>query len=147
MGKQDSLALCVLLCLGAWAPASAQAVYKCWSRGSVTYTQLACSGSIVDTDEAPVTNQRGAREADRRRLEQNRAVARAMRPLAGESAAAFEIRRHRARLTASDRDECARLDTRMPVDEARLKSPDREEVLQAQAALSASRKRFHQIRC
>lgn len=145
--KQEFLALCVLLCVGASAPANAQSVYKCWSRGMVTYTELACSGSIVDTDQAPVTNRRSAQEADRRRMEQNRVAARAMRPGAGESAAAFESRRRRARLMATDRDECARLDTRMPVDEARLKSPDQEEVLQAEAALGASRKRFRQIRC
>jgi hypothetical protein len=36
---------------------------------------------------------------------------------------------------------------RMPVEEASLKNPDKEEVLKAEAALKESRKRFSDLRC
>ena len=62
-------------------------------------------------------------------------MARAMHARPGESAEEFKTRRHRARLLATDRDECARLDKRMPVEQASLNNPDRLEVLKAEAAL------------
>src|SRR5688572_15071022 len=52
--KPSVLMLSALLCAGAWAPASAQQVYKCSSMGTVMYTQEPCSKQIVNTDEAPV---------------------------------------------------------------------------------------------
>ncbi len=145
--KQGFLTLGVLVCIGAWSPASAHQVYKCWSRGSVLYTEQPCSKRIVNTDDAPVPQKPNQDGVDRRRLEQNRAIARAMRPQAGESAQQFETRRRRARLMQADRAECARRDTRIPVELARLKSADQEEVLQAEAALSDSRRRLRQMRC
>lgn len=145
--KQNFLTLCVLLCIAAWSPASAQQVYKCWSRGSVLYTEQPCSRRVVNTDDAPVPVKPNQEGVDRRRIEQNRVIARAMRPRAGESAEQFETRRRRARLMQTDRAECARLDTRIPVEEARLRSTDKEEVSQAETALSYSRKRFGQMRC
>lgn len=65
--KPNFLMLCALLCLGAPAPASAQTtVYKCLSKGSVTYSQQPC-GRMVNTDEAPVPvrPKRKAREVSR----------------------------------------------------------------------------------
>jgi hypothetical protein len=35
----------------------------------------------------------------------------------------------------------------MPVEEASLKNPDKEEVSKAEAALAASKKRFSDLRC
>ena len=136
------------MCLGAGSPASAQQqVYKCWSRGSVVYTERPCSKRVLNTDEAPVPVKPNPKEVDIGRIEQNRALARSMRPMAGESTEQFEKRRRRARLLATDRDECARIDTRMPVEEASMKNPDKAEVLKAEAALAASRKRFGQLGC
>jgi hypothetical protein len=142
--RTNVLVLGALCCIAAAVPAGAQTVYKCGSGGSVRYTELACSGRVVNTEEAPVPNPRAA---DARRIEQNRAAARAMRPVPGESAGQFDTRRRRARLLATDRDECARLDVRMPVEEASMKNPDPAEVLKVQAALEQSRKRFSDLRC
>lgn len=145
--KPNLLVLSALLCISAFAPASAQLVYKCGARGSVTYTEKACSKRIVNTDDAPIPVKPNTKEVDVRRIEQNRAMARAMRPRAGESAGQFETRRRRARLMPEDRAECARLDTRMPVEKESMNNPDKEEVLKAEAALEKSKKRFSDLRC
>jgi hypothetical protein len=132
------------LCLMAGAPAGAQTVYKCGPR---TYSQHPCSRRVVSTDEAPVPVKPNPRQVDVRRLEENRVLARSLRRLPGESAEEFQLRRRRTRLLQTDRDECERLDARIPVEEARAKSPEPAEVTQGQAALAQSRKRFGQLKC
>lgn len=145
--KPNLWVLSALFCISASSPASAQQVYKCGSRASVTYTEKPCSKRTVNTEQAQVPVKPNPKEVDVRRMEQNRVMARAMRPRAGESAEQFETRRRRARLMQEDRAECARLDTRMPVEEARMINPDKTEVLKAEASLGESRKRFGELRC
>jgi hypothetical protein len=139
--------LSVLFCISASSPVSAQQVYKCWSKGSVMYSQQPCSKRIVNTNPAGAPVKANRKDVDLRRTEQNRAVARAMRPTAGESTEDFETRRRRARLLREDRDECARVETRMPVEQASLHNPDKEESAKAEAALGKSRKRFSELGC
>jgi hypothetical protein len=141
------LMLSALLCVGAGSPASAQQVYKCWSKGSVVYTERQCSKRVISTDQAAVPVKPNPKEVDVRRMEQNRVMSRAMRARPGESTEQFEKRRRRALLMATDRAECARLDTRMPVEEASMVNPDRAEVQKAEMALAKSRKRFSELRC
>ena len=145
--RPNLLMVGALLYIGAFSPASAQAVYKCWSRGSVMYAHIPCSKRIVNTDEAPVPVKPNREDVDVRRLEHNRVVARALRPRAGESAEQFETRRRRARMLPENRAECARLDVRMPVQEASMNHPDRGEVFRTETALGESRKRFSELRC
>jgi hypothetical protein len=133
-----------VLCIAA-APARAQMpVYKCGPR---SYSQHPCSTRTVNTDDAPVPRKPNPREIDVHRIEQNRALARSTRRLPGETSADFQVRRHRAALLQTDREECERLDSRIPLEEARMKSPDRDEVQSAGGALSSSRKRFRELRC
>lgn len=145
--KPNLLLLGALLCIGAWSPASSQQVYKCWSRGSVVYTEKPCSKRVVNTDQAPVPVKPTLQEVDTKRLEQNRVLARSLRQRPDESAEQFETRRRRARMLAADRDECARLDTRIPVEQARVKAPDSVEVKKAEAGLAEATKRFTELRC
>ena len=146
--KQSLWALSALLCVVAASPAGAQTtVYKCESGGTVTYSEKACSGRIVNTNDAPVPGKPNPNEVDVRRTEENQARAQAMQPSPGESAEQFETRRRRARLMPEDRDECARLDMRMPVEEASMNNPDPEAVANAKEALGKSRKRFGELRC
>jgi Domain of unknown function (DUF4124) len=145
--KLNLLMLSALLCIGAPSAAIAQQVYKCGSKGSVKYSDRPCSGAVVNTDDAPVPGKPNRKDVDVRRAEQNRALARAMRPRAGESAEQFETRRRRARLTPNDRAECERLAARMPVEQASMNNPDSAEVLKAESALQQSKKRFSQLRC
>jgi hypothetical protein len=141
------LMLSALLCVGAGSPASAQQVYKCWSKGSVVYTERQCSKRVISTDQAAVPVKPNPKEVDLQRLEQNRVMARSLRPREGETAEQFETRRRRARLLASDRDECARIDTRIPVEEASMNHSDEAEVKKAEDALAASKKRFGELGC
>lgn len=126
------------------SPLGAQPVYKCGPR---SYSQLPCAKRPMNTSDAPVPVQPNPREVDIRRLEENRVLARSLRRLPGESVEAFRTRQRRTRLLQTDREECERLDKRMPVEEARMKSPDQEEVRLAEDALVQSRKRFKQLRC
>jgi hypothetical protein len=111
--------------------AQAQAVYKC---NPHTYSEQPCSKRIVRTYEAPVPASPKPRDVVAHRLP-------------GETMAEFNTRKRRAGLTETDRDECARLDKRIPVDEARVKSLSEEEVDDGQAALVESHRRFRQLHC
>ncbi len=133
--------------LSASLPASAQAIYKCGSRKAPTYTERACSGRIYHAGSAALQAQRDEKQVDSRRAERNRVMARSLRPRAGESPAQFETRRRRAQLMAQDRDECDRLDVRMPVEQASMVNPDPVQVRKAETALGQSRKRFSQLHC
>jgi len=137
--KPTLVALSALVWIATALPVTAQTVYKCGSRRSVKYSDRPCSSRIVNTDEAPVPVESMPDE--------DRVVARAMHRGPGESAHHFAVRRHRARLLPQDRAECARIDTRMPVEQASMKNADPEEVSKAKAALELSRKRFSQLGC
>jgi hypothetical protein len=137
----------VLLWLMAAMPAGAQTVYKCPSRGAVLYSEKPCAGRIISTEQAPVSHRPDARDADRHRLEEARLAARALRRQPGESAEQFALRKHRASLLPHDRAECARLDTRMPVEQASMNNPDPAEVMKAEVSLRNSKKRFGELHC
>ena len=139
----NPLVLSALFFIGIHSPASAQTpVYKCESGGgTVTYSEKNCRGRIINTDDAPVPVRQNPKSRE------NQAMAQAMAPRAGESAEQFEMRRRRARMMPTDREECERLDKRMPVEEGSLANPDPEEVSKAQEALGKSRKRFGELRC
>jgi hypothetical protein len=111
--------------------AHAQVVYKCDAR---TYSEAPCSARVVRTYEAPVAINPKPKDIATRRLP-------------GETVAEFNTRRHRSGMSESDRDECARLDKRIPVERARLTGPAEEDIDDAQRALAESRKRFTQLRC
>ncbi|MBA3773941.1 MAG: DUF4124 domain-containing protein [Ramlibacter sp.] len=129
------------------APAGAQQVYKCGARGTVVYSQQPCSNRMVDTEQAGAPAKPNPKGVDAQRLEQNRVMARSLRQRPGESTEQFETRRRRARLLETDRDECARIDVRMPVEAASLTNPDKVEVQKAEAALVESRRRFGELGC
>ena len=118
-------------------PASAQAVYKC---GKGAYSQAPCSRSLVSTAEAPIPVNPKAHE-------RARTSATGVRRLPGESDEAFARRFHRAKLRETDRDECARLDTKIPFERERAASPDGTEAAQGVDALAAGRRRYRALRC
>lgn len=138
----DLLIAGALCCVAVALPAAAQTVYKCGSAAAPTYSDQPCSNHIVNTDEAAVPV-----KPDASRAEQHRLIAQSMRRLPGESAADFESRRRRAGLREEDRAECARLDKRMPVEQAGMNNADKDEAVSFGAALQRSRKRFVELRC
>lgn len=110
----------------------AQTVYKCSSR---SYSEQPCSTRIVRTYEAPVPTPPKPHDVVAQRLP-------------GETPDELALRKHRAHLSESDRDECARLDKRIPFERERLKkNPGEPDVGEAQSSLSESLKRFKQLRC
>jgi hypothetical protein len=138
---------CAALSASAWACAQTptQDVYRCGAGRNTTYTHVPCTpGTAVNTNDAPVP---ALSKAEQRRVDHNRAVAGSLRRLPGETVAEFQVRRHRYGMLVSDREECDRLDKRIPVERARLTEPDPERVRQAQEALDASNRRFSQLRC
>lgn len=141
------LVLIALACAGAALQAAAQTVYKCGYGSAVKYSDRPCTGRIVDTADAPVPARANPRQVDVRRLRENRILAQSLRRRPGETVPQFELRRRRAAMLAPDRAECARLDTRMPVEAARMDNPDPHEVSSATAALEQSRRRFRELRC
>lgn len=145
--KRNILVLSAIFCIGLSSPSISQEVYKCGSGSSVLYTEKPCYGRVVNTDQAAVPAKPNPKRLDLRRSEENRVMAQSMRRRADESAEQFETRRRRARLLQEDRAECGRLDTRIPVEEASLNNPDKDEVAKAEAALGESRKRFRELRC
>jgi hypothetical protein len=136
-----------LFWLAATAPAAAQTVYKCPSRGAVLYSEKPCPGRIISTEQAPVPVKANSRNVDLHRLQETRIAARALRRKPDESAEQFALRQRRARLLPHDRAECARLDTRMPVEQASMNNPDPAEVVKAEVSLENSRKRFGELHC
>jgi hypothetical protein len=136
--------LSAVICAGTALPASAQPVYKCGPR---LYSYQPCSKRVVKTDAAEVVARPNPDEIDARKVEEGRVLAASLRRKPGETAAEFESRRRRARMMQPDREECARLDKRMPVEAESMKNPDPAEVSKAEAALANSKKRFSQLRC
>ena len=132
--------LMAVACMAACSSAAAQAVYRCGPR---SYSSQPCSRHAVNTAEAPVpVTSAEAREREHRRL-----LAQSMRREPGESAADFDKRRRWARLLPADGQECARLDKRVPLEQARMTSPDEGEVEAAQAALAGAKKRSRELHC
>jgi hypothetical protein len=137
MRAKLSLAIAgAVFCAVAGSPAHADGVYKCGLR---SYSYQPCSKRTVNTDDAPVPVTP--------HLKQGQAPGGAVRRLPGETQAQLATRRHRAGLQETDRDECSRLDTRIPFEKERMKSPLPEEVQEAQKGLTESQRRFHQLRC
>ena len=116
-----------------WGTVQAQAVYKCsWQ----SYSEKPCSTRIVRSYEAPVD------------APSHRAGEVVAHRLPGETSEELALRKRRIHLGASDRDECARLDKKMPFERERIRnSPNQDEIDEAQDSLSEAKKRFNQLRC
>ena len=138
------LALTAFMCV-------AQTVYKCESKGAVTYSHEPCMGAqVVDTtptqglDKSSGSSRKGA---DVRQIEQNKAWADAMRPIFGETPAQGEKRHRRFKLQPADRAECDKLDSSLPRHEAAARSGDKAAAARAEAELFDTRKRYRELRC
>lgn len=129
----------------------AQTVYKCESKGSVVYTHEPCLGAkTVDTTATQGFDKLSGQSrigADVRKIEQNKAMAEAFQPLLGETPAQREVRHRRFKLPADEKLECAKLDARLPDQEAAARGAGKAETAKAELALFESRKRFRELRC
>lgn len=144
MFQRLSVAAGVLCLSAAWLPAAAQAVYKC---GAHSYSQAPCSRRAVDTTDAPVPVRRVASDWDVRRIEHNRVMAQSMHRLPGETDTEFALRRKRAALLDTDREECARLDAKIPFETERARSVSVNESQAARISLTRAKARYSALRC
>lgn len=150
--KHPGLSLAMVACLASAAfTCGAQTVYKCESKGGVTYSHEPCLGaSVVDTtptqglDKSSGTSRKGA---DVRQIEQNKAMADALRPIFGETAEQMEKRHRRFKLSPADRMECDNLDARLLQQGAAARRADKAAAARAQTDLFESRKRYRELRC
>lgn len=129
----------------------AQTVYRCESKGSIVYTHEPClNARTVDTtatqglDKSSGQSRKGA---DVRKIENNKAMAEAWQPILGETPAQREVRHRRFKLPADEKLECARLDARLPVQEAAVRDAGKAGTANAELALFQTRKRFRELRC
>ena len=138
MKQAGRLATVSVLALTAFTCA-AQTVYKCESKGAVTYSHEPCVGAqVVDTTPTQGLDKSSGRSrkgADVRKIEQNKAMADAMRPLLGETPAQREKRHRRFRLPPGERIECDDLDSRLLQQEAAARRADKAEAAKAEADL------------
>ena len=140
----------VVLALATWS-AGAQTVYKCQSDNAIVYSHEPCLGAaVVDTrptegmDKSSGQSRKGA---DVRKSETNKATAKAMEPLLGETAEQLEKRHRRFKLTVEARQECAKLDGVLTVQETEARSTGKAAAPNAEQRLLESRKRFRELRC
>ncbi len=150
MNQAVRLATVSLLALTAFTCA-AQTVYKCESKGAVTYSHEPCRGAqVVDTTPTQgldKSSRKSRKGADVRQTEQNKAMADALRPILGETPAQREKRHRRFKLTPGERVECEKLDGRLPAQEAATHNADKAAAARADADLFESRKRYRELRC
>lgn len=152
MGLTLMLATLLVVLAGAVPSVGAQPVYKCKSsQGKVAYSHEPCVGAqVVDTtptqglDRSSGQSRKGA---DVRRNETNKAMAKALEPIFGETAAQYELRHKRFKLPPKDRTECATLDSRLPAQEMAVRNAGKGEGATAEAALFESRKRYRKLGC
>ena len=117
-------AIALFALAGLQAPVQAQdtAMYKCYSKGGVVYSQLPCGKPL--NQPRPRVNVRYETPS------QDRAKA-----------------ARRAPLTAEARQECSALDTRLREQEAEFKAKGDAAAIQDEMPLVRSKKRFRELKC
>jgi hypothetical protein len=119
------------------SPRAAHAQTTVYDCGGNVYSEKPCAGRVVRTDEAPVDLPPKSKKGE--------AIA---HRLPGETDDALALRQRRLHMTESDRDECARLDKKIPFEQQRLKSSVREdETESAKETLAIAKKRFAKLNC
>ena len=116
------LGIVVFAALQAGAQAQGTAMYKCYAKGGVVYSQVPC-GRPLDQPKPRVNVRYENPSQDR---------ARAAR---------------RAPLTADARQECSVLDTRMREQEAGVKAKGAAATIQDEMPLVRSKKRYRELKC
>lgn len=129
----------------------AQTVYKCESKGAITYSHEPCMGAkVVDTlptQGLDKSSGRSRKGADVRQIEQNKAIAEALNPIFGETATQREKRHRRFKLPPAERFECDNLDGRLVRLETETRGADKPAAARAEVGLFESRKRYRELRC
>lgn len=132
-------------------PPAKTTVFKCEEKGRVVYSDSPCLGAKTVDVEPPrgvsrlSGHERVGSAVQHERLREH--IADAMRPLTGMNPKQYETFGRRQKLPADARQECQRLDGRIPEaeeDERRASGPALADV---QARLFGLRKRFRELGC
>ena len=141
--KRQLLACLVLAGAASVCQAQSQPTYKCVTAGKVAYSDEPCVGAtVVDTtptqglDKITGISKKGA---DVQKIEFNKAMAEAWRPIFAETPEQRSQRHKRWKLPGSDQLECARLEGQV---QGKRVMDTREEV-----ALFQARKRYKDLKC
>ncbi|MFN3737183.1 DUF4124 domain-containing protein [Hydrogenophaga sp.] len=133
------------------AQAVAQPVYRCETKGKVTYSHEPCVGAkVVDTTPTQGLDKftgQSRKGKDVRQNEYNRLFDDAVKPLTGKSHAEMEVQRRRHKFSPADRRECRALDERLLAEEAAVRQAPPGAAQQAEAKLFLSRHRYRELRC
>lgn len=141
-------ALCAVLALPA---AAQQKVYRCDTNGTVAYSDSPCIGAkVIDASPTQGADKLGGASRKGRevqREEHTSLLDHATRPLHGQSHAKMNATRRRVSLPGRDQQECARLDTQIPMLEAGSGSASGEARARADVDLYKARKQFFDLKC
>lgn len=130
-GVTSILAVAAAMAAAAGTAGAQTTVYRC-ADGS--HSDRNCTARVVRTYEASVPRPPKQREG-------------ASRMLPGETVAEFNVRKRRAHMRETDRDECARLDKRIAFEQQRAQAVVEDEAAAARAALDTSRGRYRALGC
>lgn len=135
--------VCVAMTMAGVCQAQSQPTYKCVTAGKVAYSDAPCVGAtIVDTtptqglDKMTGTSKKGA---DVQKIEFNKAMAEALKPIFGETPDQRSKRQKRWNLSETDKLECWSLEGQ--IQEKGVMSPSEE------VSLYQARKRFKDLKC
>lgn len=146
LARLAALVLTVLAIAG-----QAQTVYRCESRGKVSYSHEPCVGARpVDTtptqglDRSSGVSRKGA---DVRRVELDKAMGDAMHPITGLDDSQRATLHRRFKLPHAAKMECALLDSRLESQGAAERDANPKNLRAAQRDLFQSRKRYRELDC
>jgi hypothetical protein len=141
------LALGGLLC----AQALAQPVYRCETKGKVTYSHEPCVGAkVVDTTPTQGLDKFTGQSRKGKDVQQeqfNRQFHEAIKPLTGKTHEEMAVQTRRYKLSPADQRECRALDERLRSEEAAVRQASPGAAPQAEAQLFLSRHRYRELRC
>lgn len=141
------LALGGLLC----AQALAQPVYRCETKGKVTYSHEPCVGArVVDTSPTEGLDKFTGKSRKGKDVQQeqfNRQFHEAIKPLTGKTHEEMAVQARRYKLSPADQRECRALDERLRSEEAAVRQASPATAQQAEAKLFLSRHRYRDLRC
>jgi hypothetical protein len=132
-------------------PQPSRDVFKCIEKGKVVYSDTPCLGaSKVNVEPTRgLDSMSGVKKtgADVRRERTHENTAEALRPIFNETAQQRATRHHRFKLSASTKQQCAQLDTRIPALERAERSAQGSDLAALQQTLLGARQEYRSIGC
>lgn len=152
-----ALLLCVTVALfseaslGQSLPPTSRIVFKCEAGGKTVYSDSPCPGAAkLEIEPTRGMNKSSGKEltgADVRREKNREAFAEAIKPITGMNGKQLDLQGRRMKLTPESQGECRKMDLAIPSLELEERQATDVSIVEIQARLFASRKRFRELRC